>query len=166
MDQYRLSFSDYTVMPMPSINKDIPRVALAGGEVITFNPKMSEEKLKVALEIAESWYLSDEAMQSIVDDNVAGNQVYTHIPARSDWYDKTLDAIPGLSEESKKNMIALRDCARVEPYCEHWSDLKSQLAVPLQKIFLKEGITRNEAAEILNECAETLYELYPDTFRK
>ena len=56
--------------------------------------------------------------------------------------------------------------AIVEPFCNHWSDLKSALANPLQEIFLTENISRDKVKELLDKCADDLYELYPDTFKK
>ena len=166
LQQYNLKASDYTVMCMPVKDSSIKRPALSGGEVITFNPRLSEEELKVAFEVAEFMYLSDYAMEKKERDNTDGLKVDTYIPGRVDWYEKCLNAIQGLSDDAKAKLVETVEGAKPEPYCPHWSDVKSQLAAPLQEIFLKEGITREEVKKILNGVAEELYKLYPETFVK
>jgi ABC-type glycerol-3-phosphate transport system substrate-binding protein len=166
MEQYGLKPSDFTVMSMPVKDSSIKRPALSGGEVITFNPKLSQEELEVAFKVAEFMYLSDYAMEKKRKANEDGLGLDTYIPGRVDWYEKCLDAIETLSNDAKEALAAAVDGAKPEPYCPHWSDVKSQLAAPLQKIFLKEGITREEVKQILDDVADELYKLYPETFVK
>ena len=77
-----------------------------------------------------------------------------------------LAANENLSESTRKEIMSLSLNAKPEPYCPHWGDVKTELVNPLQTIFLKEGITREEAQKLLDDCANTLYDKYPDTFKK
>ena len=94
------------------------------------------------------------------------NVIDIAVPARSDLYEKKLESSGLLSEEAMESIVNISENSIPEPYCEHWSDLKSQLAIPLQKILLTENMTRDEIKKCMDDCANELYRLYPDTFRK
>lgn len=166
LEEYGLNITDYIDMPMPTKDASIPRVALSGGEVITFNPKSTPEQLEAAVKVAKYLYFSDEMMQLDCDNIKEKGTINTNIPGRTDWYAKRLEACNGLSEEQIAALEELRKCAKAEPYCDHWADVKSQLVGPLQKIYLKEGITKEEIKKELDGCAEKIYSLYPETFKK
>ncbi|MBE7043915.1 MAG: extracellular solute-binding protein [Ruminococcaceae bacterium] len=167
LEQYGLNVSDYIDMPMPVKDASIPRPALAGGEVITFNPTLSQEEMDAAFAVAEYMYFSDERMQVECDERVEFNaSINVMIPGRVDWFEKRLASNQGVTQEQIAALNQLRENAKAEPYCEHWSDLKTALVAPLQTIYLTENITREEAKKLLDECAEKLYSLYPDTFKK
>lgn len=166
VERYGLNPDDFSVMAMPVKDESIERPALAGGEVVTFNPKLSEKELEVAVEVAKYLYYSDEMVEMTCDYIKDNNLFDTKIPGRVDLYEKKLDANVNLTEEKKQELLELSKTAKPEPYCAHWTDLKTELANPLQEIFLKEGITRDEVQSLLDDCAKKLYELYPDTFKK
>lgn len=166
VEQYNLDTNDFAVAPMPVKDSSIEQPALAGGEVITFNPKLSEEELAVAVEVAKYFYYSDEMCEMSFENIKERKQFNTQVPGRVDLYEKKLDANVGITEEHKKEFIALSENAKPEPYCGHWSDLKTELVNPLQEIFLTEGITRDKVQKLLDDCADRLYSLYPDTFKK
>ena len=75
-------------------------------------------------------------------------------------------ACENLTESARQEIMALSLNAKPEPFCPHWGDVKTELVNPLQTIFLKEGITREEAQKLLDDCANALYEKYPETFKK
>ena len=166
LDEYGLKVADYLDMPIPAKNNGSEGAALAGGGVITFNPKLSEAELDAAFEVVEFLYFSDEMMQKSCDEIKEFGITNIMIPGRVDWYEKKLQANEGITEEQITALAEMRKIAKPEPYCEHWSDLKTALVAPLQDIYLKEGITRDEAKALLDECAEKLYSLYPETFKK
>lgn len=166
VEQYNLDVNDFAVSPMPVKDASTPQPALAGGEVITFNPKLSPEELKVAFEVAEFLYYSDE-MNEMKFDNIRERGLFdTQVPGRIDLYEKKLEAVESLTDTQKKELMALSENAKPEPYCAHWSDLKTELVNPLQEIFLTEGISRDKVQKLLDDCADRLYDLYPDTFKK
>lgn len=166
VEKYNLDVNTFSIEPLPSKDANIPRVSLAGGEVVTFNPKLSEEELAKAVEVAQYLYYSDE-MLAIEFKNLKKNAIVdTNIPGRVDKYAEKLDSIETLTESMKKNLVDIAETAKPEPFCPHWSDLKTQLVAPLQKIYLTEGITRDEIQKELDACAEALYKAYPDTFKK
>ena len=166
LDEHGLKMADYLDMPIPSKDNSIPRSALAGGEVIVFDPTLSEEDLSAAFEVVEYLYFSDEMMQFECDNIAKYHIVNVMIPGRVDWYEKRLKAVEGLTDEQIKALDAMRECARPEPYCNHWSDIKTDLVAPLQEIYLDQKITRERAKQLLDQCAEGLYTKYPDAFKK
>ena len=56
--------------------------------------------------------------------------------------------------------------ARPEPFCPNWNQLKDEIVKPLQTIYLTKGITRDEVKKLLDDCAEAMYQKYPDSFKK
>ncbi len=164
--QNGLTLGDYDMFAIPTKDASIAAPALAGGEVITFNPKADEETLKAAFEIAEFLYYDEEYLAKEWEIKAKHGASNVDMPARSDLFLAKLDTCEGLSEEAKQGVVNATANAIPEPYCPHWSDLKSQLAKPLQKIMLKEGITRDEAKKLLDDCANELYSLYPEAFKK
>ena len=89
-------------------------------------------------------YFSSSKAMIVTDSNVGA--LYLSI-AKARLVESTANAVP-------------------EPCPPHWSDLKTLIAKPLQKIMLTEGITRDEAKKLLEDCANELYNLYPETFKK
>ena len=166
LGDYGMKVSDFSQMAMPVKDASIPRPALAGGEVITFNPKLSEAELAAAVEVAKWMYFSDERMQVLCDEIKEFSLTDVTIPGRVDWYEKKLEANTQVSDKQKEEFVELSENAKPEPYCPHWSEVKSELVAPLQKIYLTNGISRDEVKKILEECADKLYGLYPDTFKK
>lgn len=163
---YNLKLSDFCSMLMPSKDKSIPRVALAGGEVVTFNPKLSEAELKKAVEVAKYLYFSDEMLELQFEHIKKYGLIDLNVPGRVDLYDKKLDSMPQLTEEIKKNLIELSENSKPEPYCPNWTNVKTELVEPLQTIFLTENITKEEAKRLLDACADKLCNMYPETFIK
>lgn len=161
-----LSRTDFSVMPMPVKDSSIPRPALSGGEVVTFNPKLTEAELEAAIKVAKWYYFSDESMQRNCDAIKEFGLNDTYIPGRVDWYERKLQANEWLTDEQKQALQSMGENAKAEPYCGHWSDLKTELIAPLQKIYLTEGISRDEIKKLLDECADKLYTLYPETFKR
>lgn len=164
--EYGLEVSDFAQMPMPVKDLSIPRPSLAGGEVITFNPKLSEKELEAAVEVAKWLYFSDERMQATCDEITEFGYTNITVPGRVDWYERKLAANTKITEKQVEELKKMSENAKAEPYCAHWTEVKSELVAPLQKIYLTEGITRDEIKALLDECAEKLYGLYPDAFKK
>ena len=160
------TMDDFTQIAMPVKDASIPNPALAGGEVITLNPKADPETKKAAFEVMTFIHYDEElqlAKWQAEFDNGSSN---IHIPARKDLYEKKLQMNPVLNEESRANILKLSETAIPEPYCEHWSELKTQLIIPLQKIYLTEGLSRDDIKKILSDCADELVRLYPETFER
>lgn len=164
IETYSLEPSDFSVMAMPVKDASIERPALAGGEVITFNPKLTDKELEKAVEVAKYMYFSEEQNQIYFDYVRKNGRFDTTVPGRIDLYEKKLEANVRLTESMREELVLQSKTAKPEPYCPHWSDIKTELVIPLQEIFLEENITREEVQKLLDDCAQKLYDLYPDTF--
>ena len=159
------SYSDFRMMPMPVKDSSIKNPTLAGGEIITFNPKASKETLEAAFKIAEYLYYDEDYLKAVWQLNIDSGNMSIDVPARSDLYEEKLNMDKKITEEMRAGLIEMSENTIPEPYCEHWSDLKSTLAVPLQEIMLTEGISREKVKQLLDDCAKKLYSLYPETFK-
>ena len=164
--QNGLSLADYDMFAIPTKDASIAAPALAGGEVITFNPKADEETLKAAFEVATYLYYDEEYLAKEWEIRAKHDVSNVDMPARSDLYIMKLDTCEDLDDDAKQRIVDSTVNAIPEPCPPHWSDLKTLIAEPLQKIMLTEGISRDEAKKLLNDCAEELYKLYPEAFRK
>lgn len=167
LKEYGLSYDDFGVMPIPAKSETEGKPAvLAGGEVITFNPKASEEEIEAAWKVIEFMYYDTDECLTYAKESVKSGKPTLKIPARIDLYDEILamnDFVPAKTIEELEKMAEI---ARPEPYCGEWAALKSELAIPLQKIYLKNGISRSEVKALLDDCAKTLYKKYPNSFKK
>lgn len=166
LEQNGLAMSDFDMFPIPTKDESIAAPALAGGEVITFNPKADEETLKAAFEVATFLYYDEEYLKKTWEIKAKYGVSNIDLPARSDLYLAKLDTCEGISEDAKTRLVEATANAIPEPCPPHWSDLKTLIAKPLQKIMLTEGITRDEAKKLFEDCANELYNLYPEAFKK
>lgn len=164
--QNGLALADYDMFAIPTKDESIAAPALAGGEVITFNPKADEETLKAAFEVATYLYYDEEYLAKEWEIRAKHGISNVDMPARSDLYLAKLDTCEGLADDAKERIVEASKNAIPEPCPPHWSDLKTQIAVPLQKIMLTENMTREEAKKLLDNCANELYSMYPETFKK
>ena len=166
LEQNGLAMSDFDMFAIPTKDESIAAPALAGGEVITFNPKADEETLKAAFEVATFLYYDEEYLAKTWEIKAKYGVSDVDLPARNDLYLAKLNTCEGISDDAKQRLVEATANAIPEPCPPHWSDLKTQLVKPLQKIMLTEGITRDEAKKLLDECANELYNLYPEAFKK
>lgn len=166
LEQNGISMSEFDMFAIPTKDESIAAPALAGGEVITFNPKADEKTLKAAFEVATFLYYDEEYLAKVWEIMAKYGVSNVDMPARSDLYLAQLDTYEGISDAAKEKLVETAKNAIPEPCPPHWSDLKTQIAKPLQKIMLTEGITREEVKKLLDDCANELYGLYPETFKK
>lgn len=158
--------ADFRMMPIPTKDASIKPVALAGGEVVTFNPKLSETELEKAVEVAKYFYYSDEQMQIICDWLKEYNKTDINIPGRVDWYERKLEANSFITEEMMQSLLELRQYGKPEPAAKDYTLLKSEIAKYVQEVLLTENITRDKCKQILDEAAEAVYRKYPNSFHK
>src|SRR5690554_1126962 len=90
----------------------------------------------------------------------------TRIPARKDLVKEKFNIASIWPDHWQEEINLMNDVAIAEPFCPNWDDVKNALAAPLQKIILKENITREEIKDILDQTAEELYAEYPEVFSK
>ncbi|MDR2657960.1 MAG: extracellular solute-binding protein [Oscillospiraceae bacterium] len=157
---------DIGVFPLPGKDEGGTPVAFAGGEVWTMSPLASKEQRDAAWDVLtylsydeefliEHWKLEDSLGQLNAKPSVRTDLVETKYALASKW--------PAHWAKELADAMAV---AKPEPYCPNWNDLKNEIVIPLQTIYLKEGITFDEAKALLDDCAERLYEMYPETFKK
>lgn len=164
--EHNFEITDFKVFAVPTKDESIEAPALAGGEVVTFNPKASDEVLEAAFKVATYLLYDEEYIAKEWELYKKYGRLDLQMPARSDLYEAKLASSGLLTEEAQKAIESLSVNAIPEPSCPHWSDLKSQLAIPIQTILLTEKLSRDEIKKLLDDCASTLYDLYPDAFRK
>ena len=161
---YDLTYDDFVMMPMPVKDSSIKRPVLAGGSVVTFNPKASKETLKAAFSVADFIYYNEKFLLNEWEILNASGDLNIMVPPVIDLFEKKLAINTSLSESAKSSIVEMGKNSIAEPFCPHWIDLKNKLVNPLQEIYLTENITREKAKDLLDKCAEELYRLYPDAF--
>lgn len=166
VDRNGFTYNDFTQSLIPAKDETCKGAALAGGEVITFNPHADEKTLKAAFKVAEYLYYDEEYLTETWKNQDAAGVVDTMVPARKDLYEKKLATYSQLGEENKKALVEIQKSAKAEPFCEHWTDLKMKLKDTLEKIYLDKNITRDGIKKELDKCADELYSLYPEAFKK
>ncbi len=164
VESYGYSMDDFTMTCIPGKDESYSPVALAGGEVVTFNPTIDEETLKAAFDVMTYIHYDEDYIKYTWQSGFDNGQNSIHVPARKDLFEEKLAMNPFLTDDSRANILAQAAVSKPEPYCEHWSDVKNELVVPLQKIYSKADLTRDDIKKLLSDCADQLVKLYPDTF--
>lgn len=165
-EKYGGKSEDFGLMPMPVKDSSIAAPALSGGEVWTFNPKADKDQLKAAWDVVQLLSYDESFLESLWKLQNDNKNMLANVPARKDLMEKKYSMATYWPASWKEELITTSKNAKPEPYCAHWGDLKSALAKPLQKIILKENIQRDEVKKLLDDCANELYQKYPDTFKK
>jgi ABC-type glycerol-3-phosphate transport system substrate-binding protein len=156
---------DLSFMPLPGKDEGGRKVAFAGGEVWTFNPMNSKAENDAAWEVIQ--YLSYDPEYCIPmwqKQNELGRLNANPAP-RTDMVETKYNLASSWPDHWAKQMADAFEMAQPEPFCPNWNDLKNEIVIPLQTIYLKEGISWDEAEELLKACAKTLCEKYPTSFR-
>lgn len=166
VDRNGFTYNDFTQELIPAKDSSHEGAALAGGEVITFNPHADKKTLEAAFKVAEYLYYDEEYLTELWENQNAAGLVDTMVPARKDLYEKKLSTYSQLSKENRDALVKIQSYAKPEPFCGNWTDLKTMLKEYLEKIYLKEDITREEIKALLDQCAEELYSTYPTSFKK
>jgi multiple sugar transport system substrate-binding protein len=159
---------DFGLIPIPAMDANHSQVVLCSGDgnPWTFSPKASKEQLQAAFTFASfvnfDKDFNNELWKQENDDNVLDGL----IPNGQEYADIKFNAATSWPANWKTEFAECAKYAKPEPACPHWNDLKNDIAKPLQKIILKQGITKDEVKKILDDCANNLYSKYPDTFKK
>lgn len=164
--KYDLKQDDFGIMGVPGKSGADASVSLLGGNMITFNPKASEEELKAAFDVYTYWSYDEEYLTEVWKIEQKYNVTDVWMPVRTDLFDKKFSILTNINDSMKNEIKSLYDIAKPEPSCLNWNEVKNALIAPLQEIYLDEHLTRQKAQEILDKCAEGLYNTYPNSFRK
>ena len=164
-DRFNQKEEDFGVIKIPGKTAD-KAVTFSGGAVWLFNPKNDKDQMKAAWDYVQMVSYDE---QYILEEGKLMAEKGRLIPGacvRTDLVDKYLAMAPW-PDRWKKDMAELaKGIVKPEPFCPHWGDLKNAIAKPIQKIILKENITREETKQILDAAADELYKKFPDTFKK
>ncbi len=141
-------------------------VGFAGGEVWTMSPKATDAQQAAAWEVIN--YLSyDQAyLEGLWEKENEQGRLAATPSARVDLTAVKFSKATNWPAHWAEEFAKVSEVALPEPYCPNWNELKNEIVIPLQTIYLKEGITREEAQQLLDDCAELLYTNYPTSFRK
>ncbi len=166
LNNYGLSYSDFEVTTMPMKDESLEPVIMANSGVLTFNPKLSEEELKAAFEVATYRYFDEEILTAKWEIMDKHGMVETAIPGRTDLYEKKMAIFEHFPQECKDKLIGLRQYAKPEPFCPNWSEIKKDLEEPIQKLYITKDLTRDDIQKMFDDCAEVVYSKYGDAFKK
>lgn len=152
--------------PLPGKDEGGRVVAFAGGEVWTVSPNATQEQKDAAWQwILYESYDEEFLLPKWEDDNRLG-QLDSRPAARNDLVETKYSMASAWPSHWAAEFTAANEVALPEPYCPNWNQLKDEIVIPLQTIYLTEGITFDEAKQLLDDCAEQLYTKYPEAFKK
>jgi len=164
--KYDLTQEGTGFFPLPGKDEGGRIVGFAGGEVFTVSPISSEAQAQAGWDWYNYTYNDEEFCREAWALQDSLGTLSTTTPPRNDLVEVKFSYASNWPSHWKTEMANVLSKALPEPYCPHWDDLKNEIVGPLQTIYLKEGITFDEAKQILEDCANVLYEKYPDAFRK
>ncbi len=152
--------------PLPGKDEGGRVVSFAGGEVYTISPLADDAQRKAAWEYIQYVSYDEEFLISRWELENSYGRLSANPSVRTDLVEKKYSMATNWPAHWAQEMAAATESALPEPYCPNWNQLKDEIVKPLQTIYLTEGITREEAKKLLDDCAETLYVKYPESFRK
>jgi hypothetical protein len=166
-EKYGLPFESFGVIPIPAKDANNKPAVLCGGGVWTFNPRIAD----VSLQAAWDWAMFNSYDQEFLEKKWAYDNTLTgiddYLPASPELVDIKYSKYGiGWPANWGRENAAISAIAKLEPYCPNWNELKNILAPYLQQILLKEGITRNEIQQLLNQAADECYNSYPQSFKR
>jgi ABC-type glycerol-3-phosphate transport system substrate-binding protein len=166
-EKYGQPLDTFGSMPIPGKDASHSPVALCGGEVWTFNPRIADTSVQAAWNWAMFNSYDREYLESKWAFDNTLNGIDSYIPATDELGDIKFSRYgTGWPAHWARDIASIRNIARLEPYCPNWNELKNILAPYLQQILLKEGISRDEIRGILNQAADEAYNTYPQSFKR
>lgn len=156
---------DFGITPIPGKTAD-KAVTFTGGSVWVMNPDNDEEQMLAGWNYIQMVSYDEKYIMEEAKLKAENNDLEFGTVVRTDLIEK-VNALAPWPDLWKIEMLQIsKGNIKPEPYCPHWNDLKNTISKPLQKIILKENISREEVKAILDAAADELYKKYPDTFKK
>jgi ABC-type glycerol-3-phosphate transport system substrate-binding protein len=165
-EKYGLPYEAFGIIPVPAKDAGNKPAVLCGGEVWTFNPRIPEASIQAAWDWAMFNSYDREFLEKRWQFDSTELGIDANIPGRNDLVAVKSSYGIGWPASWAQEIAAISAIAKLEPYCPNWNDLKNILAPYLQQILLKEGITRNEIQQLLNQAADECYSTYPQSFKR
>lgn len=164
-EKFGLTPERFGTAPIPGKTADMEPVSFAGGSVWVCSPTATEAELDAAWEFIKYVTFDEEYLRKEWQLEGEYNvDSMPNFPARTDLTDVKY-SFAQWPEGWQEEYAAASACARPEPWCANWNDLKNALVIPMQKVIMTENITREEVQKLLDDCAAELYQNYPDSFR-
>lgn len=164
--KYDQSQANLGIFPLPAKDDGGRMVGFAGGEVWTLSPNATDAQRAAAWEVINFLSYDPAYLEGLWEKENEQGRLAATPSARVDLtalkFSKGTSWPAHWAEEFSK----VSEVALPEPYCPNWNELKNEIVIPLQTIYLKEGITREEVRQLLDDCAELLYKTYPASFQK
>ncbi|MFV0400242.1 MAG: ABC transporter substrate-binding protein [Oscillospiraceae bacterium] len=158
--------NDMGFFALPAKDDGGRSVAFAGGEVWTMSPNATQEQKEAAWQYIQAYTYDEGRLDKQWDKENELGRLNGNPPARVDLTEHKLSKATSWPAEWADQLTAAMEVALPEPYCPNWNELKNEIAGPLQTIYLKEGITREEVQQLLDGVADSLYEKYPESFQR
>jgi ABC-type glycerol-3-phosphate transport system substrate-binding protein len=166
-EKYDLPLDIFGAIPIPAKDATTRPAVLCGGEVWSLNPRIADSSVQAAWNWAMFNSYDQEFLEKAWAFDNTQNGIDSYIPATDTLGDIKFSKYGiGWPSHWSTEIAAIRNIAKLEPYCPNWNELKNILAPYLQQILLKEGITRNEIRAILNQAADEAYNTYPQSFKR
>jgi len=156
---------DISFMPIPAKDDGGRQVTFAGGEVWTFNPNNTQAENDAAWEFITFYSYDKDFLLSYWEKQNSLNRLSANPSVRNDLVETKYNMATSWPGHWAKLMADGFAMARPEPFCPNWNDLKNEIVIPLQTIYLNENITWDEAKALFEACAKTLVEKYPESFQ-
>ena len=164
LSKYGLTPEDFDFTTYPTKDESVDEVSFAGGEVITFSPRASDEELQAAFKVAEYIYYDEEWLaEKWAFENENSIREFS-IPARSDLYEAKLNSYDSISDGFKKALLTVGEASMPEPACPYWTEFKTKFEIPLQKVYADEDITRDEVKKIFEDFKNEFTKSHSDAY--
>ena len=164
--KYGTPRSNFSIMPIPAKDKDHKQASIAGGNAWIFSPTATESELKAAWDFVMMFDYDEKfQLEKWAFENSIGG-LTDRIPPRADLIEKKFSMATSWPKGRAEAVAAVSATARMEPSCPNWNNLKNTICPYLQKILLKETISRDEIKVLLTKAADEAYASYSQTFKK
>ena len=162
--KYGIPPENFGIMPIPAKSKQNTPSAIAGGTAWVFSPTATEAQIKAAWDFVQMSTYDEEFLKLRWEYENSVGAISNRIPARKDLVEVKFSYAKSWPAAWAKQTANLLTVAKMEPSCLNWNGLKAILATYMQKILLKENITREEIASLLKQAADETKKTYPGSF--
>ena len=158
--QYDRTWEDMSFMPVPA-GPNGKQVAFTGGEVWTMSPTATQAEADAAWEFIKYYQYEPDFLLPYWEFRNEVGEDLSNPAVRTDLVEKKFSMATSWPAHWAPAMAEAFAIAKPEPFSPHWDDIKNEIVVPLQTIYLTEGITRDEVYQLAVGAAERLVAQFP-----